>query len=295
MKLISHKFVCENSQDRITIIPLGDLHVGALNCAEEKIRSVVKQIQESPNTYWIGGGDMCDAVLMQDAKRFDPSGLPAWMLHGAAVEIRDRLEDMLNAQKGRLFQLLDPIKDKCLGLIEGNHEYSIMKYHNRNFMSEICDHFGVENLTDCAFVRFQFTRKLNTKSKSPGAVVSMFITHGNGGGRTAGAEPNSLYRLAADKDVDIILRGHSHSYCILPPIPMLGVPTNGMLPDEPAVHDKHVANWGSYLYTYKAGPSTYASRANYPTRPMYSVRIDITPFATPSAKNPRITMSELRA
>ena len=278
MKLVEKIFNGDSRKTTWSIYPIGDTHVGALNCAEDKIRTLVKRIAADPNAYWVGGGDYCDAVVINDAKRFDPSVLPNWMLQGKDPDkVRNNLMDMLSAQEQRLYSLLAPIKDKCLGLIEGNHEYTIMKHHNRDFMKSLCAHFNAEELTDCAFMRLKFLRH-SAADTTCGHVIRMFICHGHGGGRTSGAEPNNLYRLAADKEVDLVFKGHSHTYCIHPPIPMLTIPAGGKLPTDPDVYDKHAANWGAYLYTYKTGPSTYASRANYPVRPMYTAAAKLTPF-----------------
>lgn len=295
MKLLELPFETASRAHTMKIYPIGDTHVGALNCAEDKLKAVVKQIASEPNAYWIGGGDFLDAVILNDSKRFDPTVVPDWMLDNGAADSRVNLMDMLTAQKKRFFKIMAPIKDKCLGLVEGNHEYSIMKHHNRNLMTELCANFTLDgdpiaDLTDCAFIRLKFKR--------PGATstVRMFICHGNGGGRSSGAEPNSLYRLSADKECDIVLRGHSHSFCIHPPIPMLSIPSRGEMPEHPTVYDKHAANWGAYVYTYASGPSTYASRANYPLRPMYTVAITIKPHYQNSkgVEQPRIDMNEVK-
>ena len=84
----------------------------------------------------MGGGDYCDAVILGDAKRFDVDTLPNWMLSGDPKTIRRRIKDILAAQRRRFLRLVDPIKDKCIGLIEGNHEYTIMKYHNRDHLGQ---------------------------------------------------------------------------------------------------------------------------------------------------------------
>jgi hypothetical protein len=294
MKLVELNFNCASRSDEFTFYVLGDVHVGAANCAEDKLQRIVTRIKNEPNSYWFGGGDMCDAVILGDAKRFDPSTLPDWLLKGRDPQaVRHNLMDILDAQKRRLFRFLAPIKDKCLGLIEGNHEYTIMKHHNRDFMQELCKHFNVINLTDCAFVRFKFKR---TTGGNATTVVRAFISHGHGGGRTSGAEPNNLYRLSADKECEIILKGHSHSFCIHPPIPMLSIPARGELPDNPIVYDKHAANWGSYVYTYQTGPSTYASRANYPVRPMYTCQVKVKPHHITSNRvlQPHIEMNAVR-
>lgn len=241
----------------------------------------------------------CDAVVLNDAKRFDPTVLPDWMLdHQGADAVRKNLSDMLDAQAKRFYKLFDPIRHKCIGLIEGNHEYSIMKHHNRDFLKDMCRHFNVPDLTDCAFLRFRFNRESPDSTRV--STVRMFISHGHGGGRTSGAEPNILYRLAADKECDIVLKGHSHTFCIHPPIPVLTIPSGGKMPDDPLVSDKFAANWGSFLYTYKSGPSTYASRANYPVRPMYTVQCTIHPHPSSSScgshtiQRPQIELNPVR-
>ena len=295
MKLIEYPLYCDSRATTFTFYVIGDAHVGATNCAEDKIKALVKIIKANPNARWLGGGDLTDNVIISDVKRFDPTVLPPWMLHKrTAGEVVEGLQDIVGAQKKRLYQLLDPIKDQCLGLVEGNHEYAIMKHHNRDVMTEMCEHFNVPNLTDCAFIRFKFIRKTG-KGAPPTAVVKAFITHGHGGGRTSGAEPNILYRLAADKDCEIVWKGHSHTFALHSPIPMLSMPNRGEVPENATVYYKYAANWGSYLYTYQAGPSTYASRANYPVRPMYTVETRVHPFQQQAdgVEQPRIEMLPL--
>lgn len=273
MKLVDYTFDCPNAVDSLSLFAIGDVHIGANNCVESKLQHMVSRIASDPNAFWVGGGDICDAVTQTDIKRFDPSLIPDWMLQGQSPQaIKDNMKDVITAQMERAFSILDPIKHKCLGMIEGNHEYSIMKYHNRDIQRQMCRHFEVEDLTDCAFLRFTFRNGTKT------AAIRGFVAHGCGGGRTSGAEPMKLYHLAADKDVDFVLRGHSHTFHIHPPIPVLSVPTGFDIPHNPSVSDKMAANWGCYVYTYQTGPSTYASRANYPARPMYTVETKMTPF-----------------
>jgi len=276
MKLINCQFEHTSRKIQYKLFVLGDTHVGAPNCAEGALRKLVADIKKDPNAYWLGGGDYCDAVILNDSKRFDVNAIPDWMLAGNSKTIKDRIGDMLYAQRERFCDIVDPIKDRCLGLIEGNHEYSIFKYHNRDHMAQICRTLGTETLTDCAFVRMQFIRK-SVKGGRHTSTCTVFICHGHGGGRRPGSEPNRLFYLAADKDCNIVLSGHSHAFHILPPITMLGVPNKGILPTECIPREKYVGNWGSYLYTYKAGPANYASRVNYPVRPMYTFEIRLSP------------------
>lgn len=270
---------CQSRSETFRLYTLGDIHLGALNCAERSFRTMVRKIEKDDNALWIGGGDMCDYVILNDAKRFDVNTLPDWILSGDAATIKERIGDMVMAQQNRFLSIVDPIRDKCLGLLEGNHEFSIFKYHNRRHMDILSNSIGAPVLSDSTFIRLRFRRSI-TKSRPKGGVgtVIIFACHGHGGGRTPGAEPNKLYRLAADKDADIVLRGHSHTFCILPPIPILGISRTGRLQEEATTRLRHAANWGSYVHTYQKGASTYASRATYPVKPMFTVETEIKPF-----------------
>jgi predicted phosphodiesterase len=303
MKVIEHRFPSVKSRTTtVKLYPLGDVHIGALNCAEKQFRRLVKEIEADPNAYWFGGGDYIDAIILQDQKRFDPNVLPDWMLASHKTDVcervtkggdpdavasdivsmlsrnsRKKLSDIVAAERDRFLDITRPIHSKCIGLLEGNHEYSIMKYHNRDIMNDMATTIGAPNLTDCAFIRLKFERA-KQKTFSEVATVRLFAAHGNGGGRTPGAEPNHLARLANDKECELVLRGHSHTQCISPPIARLTIPKSGVLDEEADSTVCHVANWGCFVRTYAAGPSTYASRSTYPVRPLSTIRVTITPF-----------------
>lgn len=293
MKVLEYKLPSVTTRTAaFKIYPLGDVHIGALNCAEKEFKNLVKMIENDETAFWFGGGDALDAVILQDQKRFDPKSLPSWMLKGNTDKIRDRLGDMVAAQRDRFLEMVEPIKDKCIGLIEGNHEYSIMKYHNRALMNELCEGLDTVNLTDCCFIRFKFER--TTGNSSSVSHVRMFAAHGSGGGRTAGSEPNHLARLANDKICELVLRGHSHVQHILPPIARLTIPNCGALIAEPESTIVRAANWGCFLRTYASGPSTYDSRATYPVRPLSTIRVHIQPFREIHGKTrPKVTIEEL--
>ena len=295
MKVLEYMFPPVTSRsDMFELYPLGDIHIGALNCAEKQFRRLVQDILHNPRAYWVGGGDMLDAVILQDQKRFDPACIPSWMLSGKAASIQKRLMDMVSAQRDRFLSIVEPIKDRCIGLLEGNHEYAILRHHNRNITKELCDGLGVPNLTDCAFVRMKFQRNVPGNSVNPSAFVRMFITHGCGGGRTAGAEPNHLARMAADKACEIALRGHSHVQHILPPVTRLTIPTSGVLNEEPETTVLRAANWGAFVKTYAAGNGTYDSRAQYPVRTLQTIKVQITPFRTIANKErPKVIIAEV--
>ena len=305
MKLLNHNISMKSRSDIFNIYPIGDAHIGAYNFATSKFKTYIQQIKNDPNGLWVGGGDILDAIILQDQKRFDPENLPDWLLSGNPNNVRCKIKDILKAQLDYAQELLEPIKDKCVGMIEGNHEYSISHYHNRDIHEDLCERLSAINLTDCAFIRFKCDRSFTNNTHAPvTACVRLYICHGFGGGRSAGAEPTHLNRLAQERDCEIILRGHSHIFHIMPPIPRLTIPSCGALPEHAMAKEVRAANWGCWLLSYAQGPSTYDSRANYPVRPMCTVVATIKPFHEVSkasrsekailrANMPKITLQEV--
>lgn len=288
MILIDRDVVCNGRADVFEISPIYDIHLGSRNCAEKPLRKRVAEIAHNPNILWFGGGDLLDCIKPQDSKRFDMDTLPDWMLEGDAVTTRENLNDILVQQYNRLISILEPIASQCIGLIEGNHEHSIRKYHNENIQKALCNKLNVVNLTDEFLVRLRFRRK------AAGATVIIYGRHGYGGGRTPGTEPNKLARMIDEWEIaDICFSGHSHTFNISPPKPILEIPRSGKLPSELTQRYRWAANPGCYLYSHSVGPSTYASRACYPARPMLTVKAEIKPFAQKMRKGEKVSYSHI--
>ena len=276
MKIIDKVIKCQSRSDVFEFIPIGDTHIGARSCAEKPLRKKVREIAEQPNTYVIGGGDWIEAIKPQDSKRFDFDILPDWMIEGDALTTREKLNDIIDQQFDRTIDIFDPIAKagRLIGEIEGNHEYAVRKYYNQNIHAAMCRKLHIIDLTDEALIRLRFQRGTATTT------VIIYIRHGFGGGRTPGAEPNRLARMLAEWEVaDVCFTGHSHTFDILPPKPVLGIPRSGKLPSECSCKYRWAGNWGCWLYSHPVGPSGYASRACYPARPLVTCKAVIKPFA----------------
>ena len=275
MKILEKEIIVDQLTDIWNLYPIGDVHIGAFNCAESHLKNYINHIASDPRGLWIGGGDYCDCITPQDAKRFDVSSLPDWILTGGPMTIREQLTDITKQERDRFCEMVEPIKDKCIGLMQGNHEYALMKLANNGHHFLMCEELGVPNLTDAVMLRLNF-RKIK-KPHSSGVSVVVFAVHGHGGGRTAGAEPNHLARLRNMADADIYLRGHSHTFHIAPTEIKVCIPRKGSLPDELMQRELYSANWGCWVKSYASGPPTYDSRATYPPRPLRALQVEIKP------------------
>ena len=95
MRLIDKRVECPSRTNTIEIYPIGDIHLGARNCAEKPLRKQVREIAQNPNAFVIGTGDWLDAIKPQDTKRFDFDCLPDWVVEGDADTTRDKLNDII--------------------------------------------------------------------------------------------------------------------------------------------------------------------------------------------------------
>ena len=205
MEMIHKDIEVKSKKDVFYIYPLGDVHIGVFNCAESHFKRLVQYIARKKNAYWFGGGDFCDCIAISDP-RFTFRSLADWIFTGTVKDIKEALTDISKQERDRFCEIVAPIKDKCIALIEGNHEAVYMKRLHNGHQYILCEQLGVRNMTDCGFIRLNFKIP-----NSAGRVVKIWAMHGCGAGRSVGAEPNHLMRMGQIADADIVLRGHCFS------------------------------------------------------------------------------------
>lgn len=185
--------------DTFDLYALGDIHAGSVHCAEHDVSREVQKIKENRKALWIGMGDMADSITTND-KRWEAYGLADWV----------RRDDIIESQRKWLKNLLSPIKDKCLGLLTGNHEETIHDRHQDALTKHLCADLDVPYLSYACFVDLVFHRT-NTGSKR---LYQIFAWHGAGGARKDGGKLNRLMDLVNEFQADIYLMGHLHDIMI---------------------------------------------------------------------------------
>ena len=63
---------------------------------------LVRNIKDDPDALWIGGGDMYDAVILNDIKRFDVDTLPIGCLSEVPTRSRASIERCVKARRESL-------------------------------------------------------------------------------------------------------------------------------------------------------------------------------------------------
>lgn len=171
--------------DKIYLIPFGDIHWGSPECDKDKVMEVVDWIYKTPNAYVIGMGDMLEAATRTSV--------------GAGVyeqitPVQQQLDEMV--------AILKPMADKgkLLGMLDGNHERRIYNATGLDITATMCRILGVKYFGKGAFLDFKVGKQKYTT----------YAVHGSSGARLPHTKIKSCMDLSAFVNTDIYLMGHLH-------------------------------------------------------------------------------------
>ena len=108
-------------------------------------------------------------------------------------------------------RIFEPIKDKILAVLSGNHENRVYKSDGLDITEIMSAQLGISDryspTTALLFIRFG---KRATGHHGRPQLYTAYVTHGSGGGRKEGGKVNRLADLASIVDADIYIHGHTH-------------------------------------------------------------------------------------
>lgn len=177
--------------EQIEIHPMSDLHIGDRHCDYKSILERIEYIKNTPNCYCILDGDLMDMAVSTSIGD----------TYGASIQPMEQLKHCV--------RLFEPIKDKILAVLPGNHEHRIYKTDGLDITELMCSQLGImdrfSSTTALVFVRFGKTKERNRPQ-----LYTIYVTHGTGGGRKEGGKINRLADLSAIVDADVYVMGHTH-------------------------------------------------------------------------------------
>jgi len=263
------------------IFPLGDMHLAASACDEKRLRAIVKRIKKDKRCYWIGMGDYCDWINVQD-KRWDAEVMADW------IEVAD-LADLGTAQRERFMEIMSPIADRCLALVEGNHEITIKKRTERDVFSEIVagmkDAAGLKTTDQLGVGVYGWLQLVfhRAKARERTTYININLHHGFVAGKLAGAKALNMQRWLWTHDCDICFMGHSHNTGIQPE----GVETIDRAGNV-RIETRRGAFTGTFLSTFNGGPATYSEERGYFPLPIGGVMAELRPGRENDAERIRL-------
>lgn len=194
-EMIKHEF-----NQHITVIPISDVHYGALEHLQKEWFDFCKMVEQTPNTYIILGGDLINNNV-RTCGFINP--------YDELVRPRE--------QKKKMVEFLEPIKDRVLCAVSGNHEARSMKDDDVDITYDIMAKLDIEDLyrPNLAFMKVSLGRR---GDNSPIQSFTFAITHGAGGGIYTGATVNRNERFGnVIEGLDCLIVGHTHKGTISKP------------------------------------------------------------------------------
>ena len=181
---------CGEIIDKLTIIPIADVHIGDKLSNLKLLKEVLERIKKEKHTYTIINGDLCNMALKNSKSDVYSDSLSP-------------MEQVLKAT-----ELLEGIKDKILVLGSGNHEDRIAKETNIDVTRLIAKQLGIEDRYADAWWYLYLTFGKDKK----GRPITYGITglHGYGGGRKSGGKINRLEDMSQVVIADLYIMSHTH-------------------------------------------------------------------------------------
>lgn len=181
---------CGEIIDKLTIIPIADVHIGDKLSNLKLLKEVLERIKKEEHTYTIINGDLCNMALKNSKSDVYSDNLSP-------------MEQVLKAT-----DLLEGIKNKILVISSGNHEDRTQKETNIDVTRLIARQLGIEDRYANGWWYLYLTFGQD-KKKRP---ITYGITgiHGYGGGRKSGGKINRLEDMSQVVIADMYLMSHTH-------------------------------------------------------------------------------------
>lgn len=215
----------------IKIACISDIHFGALEHMGREWNAFIQSVQKDPNLYLVLGGDLINNNTRSSV------GSP-W-----DDTIRPR------EQKRLMVEALEPIKDRILCCVSGNHERRSLKDADDDPTYDIMTKLDLEDVyrQNAAFMKLQLGQHGNQNKAE--ATYTFAMTHGAGGGIYTGATVNRNERWGnVIEGVDCLIVGHTHKGTVSKPSKIVFDPYNNKVTVKEYLVVSCVAwqNYGSY-------------------------------------------------
>ena len=195
-----NKIVHDIDKKLVHLYPLGDFHIGSSHYKESELIDWVEVIKNDKHAVAVIHGDIINNAIK--------------------TSVSDIYDEQLNPEQSidRAVEIIEPIKDKIIGITSGNHEDRTYKITGIDVMKNFAYRLGLADkyhpISNLIFLQWGDNNKGGKGKRTP-IVSTIYMTHGSGGGRTIGAKANQVARLANMIDADIYVHGHTHSPIVM--------------------------------------------------------------------------------
>ena len=227
----------------VPFIPLWDIHWEDNLCDRVRFLKTVDEIEK--RDAWTGFGGDAFAMNWDHSVR----------------SMSETRGERLAVEVASLCSVLERIKKRILFGIDGNHEDAGIREGNLSLMEVICNNLSVPYCGESAAVSFHIGTNAGRKARHN---VTLYCTHGVGGGQTEGATLNVVAKLKKEFVVaDAYICVHTHTPANKPEEPWELV-RGSKGPEGEYLRQREVwlINAGSFQMNRKAEPLTEREKGN---------------------------------
>ena len=187
------------NQEEFDIVWISDLHFDSKYSEWNKVK---KYLVENPNTYIVIGGDSLDVMQFVNDKRGTKGDTKKEYNH---TDYANRIINIVRQE------VIEPFKHRIISWNRGNHDNSIIKYHNIDLLSLIC---GVD-VPICEYEGYIVINNSYKHKTSSSQVIQFCHSPSSGGIRSKGSLSIDIAK-AEYPSADIWIREHIHDGFISP-------------------------------------------------------------------------------
>jgi len=180
-----------------SVYAIGDIHMHARGCDVALLKDTIRRVKEDPRARWIGMGDYFEWIDISDP-RFNPRNVAPSAYRAVMLSMADEAVD-------EFMDLFKCIANKCIGLLQGNHDRKYSIKYSRRVVKEIADEMKVPYLGYSCF------RDIAFEGRGRRERFRIYAHHGAGAAQTKGGKINRLERFMRWFDADIHIIGHVHA------------------------------------------------------------------------------------
>ena len=184
---IRYKNIEINDYEDLYLYPIGDLHIGHMNCDMRFVEETLNNIPNQPNHRIILMGDLIDCGIKTSigASAYEQTLTP-------------------NEQLNKIVEIFRPYREQIDGVVLGNHEYRIMKDSGIDVLEQFCNILDVEYFLYSGTINYTFGRTRNDRRS-----YSINFFHGKAGGGVENAL-RACKGMSQKVFADVFLMGHCH-------------------------------------------------------------------------------------
>lgn len=186
----------------IKVWAVADVHIGARNADVDGFKAFIKRVQADEDSYIVIVGDLMENNTRDSVS--DYGYLPP------------------SAQVDLAVELLQPVADRILGVVGGNHEFRTTRATDLDPLYAVCLMLRAngESLAHLYRQNFAFLRIVLERGRVADRYALMLIH-----GKTANKKRHFAYAV---EGVDAIISGHTHDGLVEKPAKLVFTPSNNV-------------------------------------------------------------------